>query len=120
MVVLSIALIYALTITLLSLNESVTDIHKFDIEHLDKVVHFCFYFGLNLLLMLMIFAVRRKRLKIYQILLSTLLTLSYSIAIELVQPLFGRGFSSLDIVANTIGCFVAAIAFYCFRRYAGK
>ena len=65
----------------------------------DKLHHFLAYFGLMLL-----FSQWHER-RYYSLLALAFMTLG--IAIELVQPITGRYFSWLDMLANSSGAFIA-------------
>ncbi len=102
--------IYLILITTLSLVRFSDEIEPPKIEHFDKFVHFCFYFGLNILL-LYTFLQFKKELIVRYIAFPTLLSIAYSIAIELLQPLTGRTCDLVDVVANSIGAMTGAMTF---------
>lgn len=72
----------------------------------DKVVHFCFFAGLNTLLIATIIAHKTKATT-KQIIATTIAAILYGIAIELIQQQVGRDFDLYDIVANSIGAATA-------------
>ncbi len=105
-IIIAIAIIDILLITLLStLNLSVT-VEPQGIGHLDKVVHFCFYFSMNLLLMAATMVCCRPTGSRWM-LLTTLAAITYGAGIEVVQIYVGRDFDLLDILANSAGAFTA-------------
>lgn len=74
----------------------------------DKVVHFCFYAGLNTLLISTIIAHKAKATTKH-IIITTLAAIVYGVAIEFIQGQVGRDFDISDIAANSIGAISAAI-----------
>ncbi|MFI3314691.1 MAG: VanZ family protein [Rikenellaceae bacterium] len=102
--------IYVGLITALLLMRISPDIEPVKIEGFDKVVHFCFYFGLNILLLFTFSIFRKKRL--YRHIISiTFFTIIYSIFIEFLQMHTQRSFEYLDIAANSTGAIVSLIVF---------
>ena len=74
----------------------------------DKIVHFCFYAGLNTLLIATIIA-HKGAIKTKQIIATTLVAIAYGVAIEFIQQQVGRDFDLYDIAANSIGAISTAI-----------
>ncbi len=74
----------------------------------DKIVHFCFYAGLNTLLISTIIA-HKSAIKTKQIIVTTLASIIYGVAIEFIQQYTGRSFDIYDIVANSIGAITAGV-----------
>ncbi|MFR9603642.1 MAG: VanZ family protein [Rikenellaceae bacterium] len=103
--------LYIILITLLSLVQFSDEIEPPQIEYFDKFVHFCFYLGLNSLLLYTLLLFKR-RLSLSVLVLSTLLSILYSIAIELLQPLMGRTCDVADVVANSVGAVMGAIVVF--------
>lgn len=99
--------IYVVLITLLSLIRISAPGISAEIFGFDKVVHFCFYFGLNILLVSTIIA-RRGSAKATQIVATTLVSIVYGVTIEFIQKEVGRSFEVYDIVANSVGAITAA------------
>lgn len=108
-IIIVIALLYIVLITILSTINLSGKIEPVEGGQLDKVVHFCFYFLMNGLLILVTMIYRRSK-KIGLLLLATLTSILYSIGIEVVQIFVGRHFDLLDIAANSIGAIAALLA----------
>ncbi len=106
--------LYITLITTLSLVKFSTDMQPPKIEHLDKVVHFCFYFILNILLLFTSLRLKGKMSSKY-IIVSTLLTIGYSAVLEFLQPLTGRNNDLLDMCANSSGAIIGALTFITFK-----
>ncbi|MFI3287337.1 MAG: VanZ family protein [Rikenellaceae bacterium] len=98
-------IIYVAIITVLSTVDMSSSAESISIPHIDKVVHFCFYMAMNILL-IMAFVLSRRSRSWGLMLVATCLTIFYSIVIEVVQIYVGRGFEVLDICANTLGSLV--------------
>ncbi|MFI3293155.1 MAG: VanZ family protein [Rikenellaceae bacterium] len=77
---------------------------------LDKLVHICFYFGLNFL-MLLLFASKKSMQKLFPMICISVGVILYSCMIELVQLNIGREGSMYDVIANTIGTATAVVVF---------
>lgn len=90
-----------------------------DIPHLDKFVHFIFYFVFTLLL---ISENNKQRLfrkvTVDAILIAATISLSYGAFIEIIQKvlIINRGADIWDMVANTIGFLVAALSYRWINR----
>lgn len=101
-------ILYVLFITYLSaVNISDKNV-AITIPYIELVAHFCFYFVMNILLIL-ISIVCRRAINLRWMLLATVLSIIYSIGIEIVQIYVGRGFEFVDIFANSIGAISAFI-----------
>ncbi len=74
----------------------------------DKIVHFCFYAGLNTLLISTIIA-HKGAIKTKQIIVTTFASIAYGVAIEFIQQYTGRSFDIYDIAANSIGAITTAV-----------
>ena len=74
----------------------------------DKIVHFCFYAGLNTLLIATIIA-HKGAIKTKQIIATTIAAIAYGVAIEFIQQQVDRDFNPYDIAANSLGAIIAAI-----------
>ena len=103
-------LLYIVVVTVLSLVNISGDTVPFHIPHIDKVVHFCFYFGFNLMLLTSL-SCFHTFLKRKVMLLITGFTITYSASIELVQSQIGRSCELADLAANTLGATVAVLLF---------
>lgn len=79
------------------------------IPHIDKVVHFSFFFVQSVLISLLFnFQTRKSYVQI--ILLSTLLAFAYGGLIEILQgKFFGRSGDVYDLVADILGGFFGAM-----------
>ncbi len=80
----------------------------------DKIVHFCFYAGLNTLFIATIIA-HKGAIKTKQIVATTLLAIVYGVAIEFIQQQVGRDFDLYDIAANSLGAIIAAVIIASFK-----
>lgn len=109
-VLITVTIIYTILITTLSLVNLSHPVETIKIAHLDKYIHFCLYFGLNILVLLMLKSSNRDLL-LKQQLLSTLIVVIYSFLIEIVQSFVGREFDLLDLLANIAGACFALLIF---------
>lgn len=85
----------------------------------DKVVHFMI-FGILVLLMIVGFTkqYRYEKLRKNAIPAALAVSIAYGITIELIQiAIPGRGLELMDIVANTLGCFIGYAMFYLLYKY---
>ncbi|RPH29419.1 MAG: hypothetical protein EHM93_17335 [Bacteroidales bacterium] len=85
-----------------------------DIPHLDKFVHFFFYFVFTLLLISENNKGRHHRkVTVDAILIAATISLSYGALIEVLQKIImvNRGADIWDMVANTFGFIAAAISY---------
>ena len=85
----------------------------------DKIVHFAIF---SMLVLLMIVGFTKQytyeKLRKNAVLASLSISVAYGILIELIQiPIPGRGLEIMDIVANTIGCFLGYAVFYLVYKY---
>ncbi len=96
------AICYTLFITILSTVDLSDGVEHVEVPHVDKAVHFCFYFIMSILLAMVVLACRRSN-DIKRMLLATSTAIGYSIGIEIVQIYIGRSFDLLDILANSMG-----------------
>ncbi|MFI3332710.1 MAG: VanZ family protein [Rikenellaceae bacterium] len=110
-------MLYILLITLLSLINISQKENSIDITYLDKIIHFCFYFGLNTLLLLLREVIGRNR-RLLGAVAITFVTILYGAGIEAVQHFVGRDFDIFDIAANSVGAIVALPLFMWFRCVA--
>ncbi len=99
-------------ITVLSLSSFEDfDTQGINIPHLDKLVHFFFYFVAAILGVLLIREQTKGHLNLYRsIIISTLFVIVYGIVIEVIQSTFiqYRSGESFDVLANSIGAFFGA------------
>lgn len=85
----------------------------------DKVVHFLI-FGILTLLMIIGFTKQYTYayLRKHAVVASLAVSIGYGLFIELVQiPIPGRYMEAMDIVANTIGCFIGYAIFYIIYKH---
>ncbi len=101
------ATIYIILITLLSLLKLSLPEAAPKTLGFDKIVHFCFYFGFNAIIIITLIAYKVKSVKRWLI-LTTLIAILYGVAIEFIQKHVGRDFDIYDIAANSIGAITAA------------
>jgi len=99
-------------ITVLSLSSFEDfDTQGISIPHLDKLVHFFFYFVAAILGVLLIREQTKGHLNLSRsIIISTLFVIVYGIVIEVIQSTFipYRSGESFDVLANSIGAFFGA------------
>ncbi len=107
--------LYALLITFLSLYNFSDDIELPEVVGFDKFVHFCFYFGLNTLL-LCTRRVYSPRVTALWTIALTIVAVLFSCLVELIQPSTGRACDIYDVVANSSGAIFAVIIFYSFSQ----
>lgn len=104
--------IVAIIILVLSVLDF-SDIDKEKVElipHLDKIVHFCMYAGLNFILLLDF----RKQGKLNRFLiLSTIIACLYGFGMEIIQLTLTnyRGFELLDFMTNCLGAISSVFVF---------
>lgn len=109
-------------ITVLSLS-SFEDIDTagISIPHLDKLVHFFFYFIAAILGVLLIKEQTKGRLNLSRsIIFATLIVIIYGIVIEVIQDTFTQSRSGelYDVLANSLGAFLGAGLI--FKLFSGK
>lgn len=68
----------------------------------DKIVHFCFYFGMSILVLSTRW-IKYKKIRAASCIKTFTITLLFGFVIEIIQPYFGRTFDIGDIVANCCG-----------------
>ncbi len=105
---------YWVIISTLSLVSFSNDIPEIKIPYIDKIVHFCFYLGLNFLLLTTQSVFGKDRWQ--NIICVTLIAILYSVVIELIQPIAGRSCEVLDIVANSMGAISGVLLFLTIKR----
>ncbi|MFI3297013.1 MAG: VanZ family protein [bacterium] len=106
-IITALTVIYISALTILCLVQISAPTPDLQVIGFDKVVHFCFYFGLNTLLVSTIIA-KRGNAKVTHIIATTLASIAYGVAIEFIQKEVGRDFDIYDIAANAIGSITAA------------
>jgi len=87
------------------------DTQKIYIPHLDKAVHFCFYFVAAILGSLLIRERTKGQLNLSRaIIITTLIVIIYGIVIEVIQNTFTQNRSGelYDVLANSLGAFFGA------------
>ena len=85
----------------------------------DKVVHFLIF---SILTLLMIIGFTKQYtyayLRKHAVAASLVISIGYGLIIELVQiPIPGRYMEAMDIIANSIGCFIGYAIFYIIYKY---
>ncbi|MEG1648913.1 MAG: VanZ family protein [Rikenellaceae bacterium] len=83
-------------------------------EYFDKIVHFCFYFGMSILICANI-CIKSNAIKYWNCVWALFVTLLFGILIEVIQPYTGRSFDVTDIFANFCGDIVGIIIFVLFE-----
>ncbi|WP_297696369.1 VanZ family protein [uncultured Eudoraea sp.] len=87
------------------------DTQEINIPHLDKVVHFIFYFIASFLGVLLIRERTKGRLNLYRaVIISLLIVIIYGTLIEVIQNTFtlNRSGELYDVLANSLGAFFGA------------
>lgn len=102
--------IYIVLLTTLCLVQLSVPAPDVPVIGFDKIVHFCFYLGLNTLLVSTIIA-HKCTVETKQIVATTISSIAYGVAIEFVQQQVGRDFDIYDIAANSLGAITAAFIF---------
>ena len=109
-------------ITVLSLSSfEDIDTAAISIPHLDKLVHFFFYFVAAILGVLLIREQTKGRLNLSRsIIFATLIVIIYGIVIEVIQDTFTQSRSGelYDVLANSLGAFFGAGLI--FKLFSGK
>ena len=110
---------YVVFVTVLSLVKLSDDTLKVSIANVDKVVHFCFYFGMNFLLLLLVhlYAIRIKN---WQIIGVTFATVAYGFVVEIIQHYVGREFDAGDIIANAVGSIFSLVLYLSIKSYVSR
>lgn len=104
---------------------SLTSSEKFDhapflsIQHLDKLIHFCMYFGL---MSVIIFENRTLLKKKQHLFLIATIPLCYGILMEIIQLtlISSRTGSFLDVLFNAAGIMTSAFLWIMFRQQSKK
>ncbi|MGB5361417.1 MAG: VanZ family protein [Eudoraea sp.] len=103
---------WILIITVLSLSSfEDIDTEGINIPHLDKLVHFFFYFVASILGVLLIRERTKGRLNLFRsIIFAALAVIIYGIVIEVIQNTFTQTRSGefYDVLANSLGAFFGA------------
>lgn len=93
------------------------DTPDFDIPNMDKLVHFCFYFGAAIL---GTFFIRERFQKTFSLakalVYAVVMAVSFGILMEILQHNFtsDRQGDIFDALANTCGAIVGAVAIKCY------
>lgn len=90
-----------------------------ELINVDKVVHFLIF---SILVLLMIIGFTKQyrfaSVRKYAIPAALGISIGYGLLIELIQIIIpDRGFELMDVVANTIGCFIGYAVFYLIYKY---
>ena len=94
----------------LKASSSFDKVNVFSFPHMDKIVHFCMYFGFMSVLILETYVIAKKK---HSILILALIPLFYGIVIEILQGLLTttRSASVYDALFNTLGI-LFSVAFW--------
>lgn len=104
------AILYVCLITVLSLMNLSQVVPENEITYLDKLAHFCIYWGMEMSLLSCVVIVK-GRLSVGWIGVVTLATIGYGVAIEFIQQFVGRDFDVYDIYANAVGAISGVLLF---------
>lgn len=103
---------YLIIVSVLSLITFSTNSTISSFPHLDKIIHFVFYFGMNVLILSSIILYRKQsNSRLFEYIIATIITVSYSGLIEYIQPLVGRAKDYSDLIANSLGAMTGLIIF---------
>ncbi len=105
--------IILVTIASLLSGDSLQNAPKFEIEGLDKIVHFCMYAGLSFLCIEGNYIQQKRIASTRFLLLAIGFAVLYGSLMELMQYQMGKGRSAEfnDFIANTIGAIMGAPLF---------
>lgn len=117
---LSAALIWTCSILLLCL-EPASELPKVEINNIDKLVHFTFYFGFIILWYLYLNS-NSKNTNSKMPLILFFVSIIFGIIIELLQQIVttSRKGDILDVISNCIGAFTALIVIFFIQFYSNK
>lgn len=87
-------------------------------EGADKIVHFCFYFGMSFLVSSYIDRFTSKR--IYSVLSTFFIVALTGGTVEIIQPIFERSLDIFDMIANTLGNISGLGIYLILRKYIIK
>lgn len=120
-VFLCLALFWTGIIFYLCLTES-SNIPVVSIPHIDKLVHFCFYFGFNFLWFLYFKKQFKNTDDFRPLLLSFVFSTFFGIIIEILQSEYTltRSADMMDFLANSLGATSAIIAVLLFNKIVTK
>ncbi|MCV9928534.1 VanZ family protein [Flavobacterium sp. LS1R49] len=115
------ALLWTGIIVFLCLTES-SNIPAVNIPNIDKLVHFCFYFGFTLLWFLFLKKQFKSKNNYKPLLVSFVFSVFFGITIEILQSEYTltRSADMMDFLANSIGATSAIIAVLLFKRLISK
>ena len=109
------SILVILILCYLSFFRPPSSVSKIDIPHLDKLVHFCMYFGFSSILWFEFFKSKDSKTPKSKCLIhASLFPILMSGIIELLQEYCTsyRGGDWLDFLANSLGVVVATVLFY--------
>lgn len=117
---LSAALIWTCSILLLCL-EPASELPKVEINNIDKLVHFTFYFGFIILWYLYLNS-NSKNTNSKMPLILFFVSIIFGIIIELLQQIVttSRKGDILDVISNCIGAFTALIVIFFIQFFSNK
>ena len=112
-------LVYTIIVTVLSLIkvDGLPDVPR--LAHMDKLVHFCFYFGISFLAALFVRVTSESTVQKRRFLFIAIIASLYGVIIEVVQIYVGRGFDVLDMSANSVGAISGSGAVYVYGVFRG-
>ena len=89
----------------------------FEKVHFDKIVHFCLFGGIVLLLSLAIYR-QKKYISPATLVILVIMAASYGLAIEFIQKYWavGRSFDMYDVIADSLGAIAGVWMFKITRR----
>lgn len=108
----SIAIAIIILIGSLSSGDTISEINFLNIKHIDKLVHFLFYFSLSITLVSSLF--KHSKLNTNIIFSITIfVSVSYGILMEILQYYIAvhRSAEIFDFISNTIGCITGIMLF---------
>lgn len=114
--IVTVTICYVAIITILSTVKFPSDTISIGFENADKIVHFCFYFGLNFLLLLLL-KIHTTKVSISRIIATTAVSISYGFIMEIIQHYVGRDFDIYDIISNSAGALTSLIPYHYLKPY---
>lgn len=108
-------ILYFIIVVLLSLSPFTQNQPQIELPFIDKIVHFCFYFGMSILAFASInYNNKRHKGIIFFIILVAMFTIGG--LIEMIQPYFNRTADIDDMAANALGAILGSISYVVFHN----
>ena len=114
--ILTILMLYTILVTILSLIKLNDTLSVPSFQNMDKIAHFCFYFGMSFISAMLVSLRTPRKYRVLNFALIVILTSLYGFCIELIQEHVGRQYDVFDMVANSSGS-VLGVGAYLFLEY---